>query len=91
MYPLPVCVTCGHASFPPRVVCPYCGGREWNVADAAGGVLEELTEHAGVRIGSVRTELGVVLVARVANDPAVDAWVLLDADDGVPVARPSNV
>ncbi len=71
---IPVCETCGHASFPPRLACPRCHGSAWRQGSAAGGVIEHVTvvrrsavidTAAGApRIGLVRTDLGPLVLAR---------------------------
>jgi uncharacterized OB-fold protein len=87
-FPIPVCATCGRAVFPPRVLCPQCGGREWRDEPVDGGVVERSTERDGTAIATVRTPLGPVLVARLLGDAAAGDAVVLDADGAVPVARP---
>ena len=82
---IPVCAN-GHAVFPARALCPHCGSREWTERET-GGVVEELTEREGVRIASVRTDLGPIVIARVSGDVACGAAAALEADGGVPVAR----
>lgn len=84
-FPLPVCTSCGHAVFPPRVMCPSCGGRRWRTEHVDHGVLEEVTERDSVRIGSVRTDLGPVVVARLGEHANPGDRIRLDADGGVPV------
>jgi uncharacterized OB-fold protein len=84
-FTLPVCADCGRAVFPPRAICPHCGGRTWTRAQTATGTVEELTERDGTRIASVRTDLGPVLVARADATVERGDVVALDADDGVPV------
>jgi uncharacterized OB-fold protein len=37
------CETCGHVVFPPRPVCPRCGGTAWRRALARRGTVEEVT------------------------------------------------
>jgi uncharacterized protein len=86
-FPIPVCTACGRAAFPPRALCPSCGGRSWADGAASAGRVEEVTERAGVHIASVRTDLGPVVVARVAEATAPGDMVRLDADGGVPVGR----
>jgi len=86
-FPIPVCTACGRAAFPPRALCPSCGRRSWADAAAEAGRVEEVTERAGVHIASVRTDLGPVVVARVAEATAPGDMVRLDADGGVPVGR----
>jgi uncharacterized OB-fold protein len=37
------CGSCGHVVFPPRPLCPRCGGRDWRRAVSLTGVVEEVT------------------------------------------------
>jgi uncharacterized OB-fold protein len=85
-FTLPVCSACGDAVFPPRALCPRCGGRTWTTAEAATGTVEELTERDGTRIASIRTDLGPVVIARVKSKVERGSVVELDSDGGVPVA-----
>lgn len=85
-FTLPVCSACGDAVFPPRALCPHCGGRDWATAEAATGTVEEVTERDGTRIASVRTDLGPVVIARAPSGVERGAVVELDADVGMPVA-----
>jgi uncharacterized OB-fold protein len=61
---IPVCASCATAAFPPRVLCPSCGSREWTTVDAVGGTVVGLTEHRGIVIASVRSDAGPVIIAR---------------------------
>jgi uncharacterized OB-fold protein len=90
-FALPICAACGRAAFPPRALCPSCGGREWTTGDGSPGTVEETTERDGVRVVSVRTSLGPVVIARaeVAVEPG-DA-VTLESDAGVPVVRGRHI
>lgn len=88
-FPLPICGACRRAVFPPRALCPGCGALAWIQGAASEGVAEQITEHAGVLIASVRSDLGPIVIARVAGDVAPGETVALDADGGVPIARPT--
>jgi uncharacterized OB-fold protein len=83
---LPVCVSCGRTVFPSRALCPSCGGRTWDTTAAAGGVVEQSTERAGVRIAAVRTDLGPVVVARLEGSAGDGDAVKLDDQNGIPIA-----
>jgi len=37
------CAACDHAVYPPRILCPRCGGAAWKRRIADSGVVEELT------------------------------------------------
>ena len=60
VFTVTVCAACGEAVFPPRALCPPCGGREWRTVEAGAGTVEETTERDGVRIASVRTDVGPI-------------------------------
>jgi uncharacterized OB-fold protein len=38
-----VCERCGYAAYPPRILCPGCGGSKWRRQLAATGVVQETT------------------------------------------------
>jgi uncharacterized OB-fold protein len=93
-----VCCECGQVAFPPPVLCPACGARNWASEPAGPGIAEQLTElrrvaGAGleqpVRLAAVRLRRGPALVARAA--PGVEAGgtvrVGVDPDDGALVAE----
>jgi len=73
--------------FPPRALCPQCGGREWRNEPVEDGVVEGATERDGTAIATIRTRLGPVLVARLLGDATAGDAVALEADGGVPVAK----
>lgn len=37
------CRSCGYLAYPPRILCPRCGGGEWKRTLAESGVVTELT------------------------------------------------
>ena len=83
------CRGCGRLAFPPRLWCPDCGAPAWEEADAPEGVVETATEsREGVSIGTVLLDDGPPVLARLEGAEA-GARVRLDADGGVPVARPN--
>ena len=86
MTPLPafVCESCGEVVFPARALCLRCGESCWREVAFVGGVVEQATEHRGVPIVSVRSDLGPVVIAR-GRVPA-GARVRLEAEGGAPVA-----
>jgi uncharacterized protein len=43
--PMRRCETCGHVVFPPRPLCPRCGGSDWRRVLAHRGVVEEVTSR----------------------------------------------
>jgi uncharacterized OB-fold protein len=79
-----VCEACGEAVFPSRALCPRCGENRWREEVAAGGVVEQATEHRRVGIASVRTDLGPVVIAR--SRAAAGTRVRMEMDGGAPVA-----
>ncbi len=97
--PMYVCARCEHEVFPVRLLCPRCGGSEWQRRDVSEGVLEESTvlrrapgtsPSDPVHVGSVRVAGTVVVVARL--EPGVDegAPVRVEYRDGVPLAQPKE-
>lgn len=93
--PIRVCRTCGHAVFPPRLLCPTCGGSDWREDVAESGVVEQATEavfrtsgqRVAQRIASVRTGAGPVVIARLADDVGPGSAVALEVSDGAIIAR----
>jgi hypothetical protein len=85
---VPECTTCGRTVFPPRALCPVCGGAAWRERHAAAGVVAEVTEVGGVGIVEVRTDQGPVVVARAAGPLKRGDRARLESDAGVPVATP---
>ena len=75
---VPVCAACGAAVFPPRAVCPNCGGLEWDANESDFGTVEEVTESGGVRIATVRADLGPILIALLERTAAIGDIVKLD-------------
>jgi uncharacterized OB-fold protein len=84
---VPVCTACSRAAFPPRLLCPQCGGAQWRDEPVEHGVLEGRTDAAEAVVGEVRLALGPVVVVRLECDVAVGTEVLLDGSNGVVVAR----
>jgi uncharacterized protein len=88
-----VCRACGRMVFPPRLLCPNCGGASWRRARAGPGGVEEVTtvSHAvgaggevAVALASVRLDAGPVVVARIDGDASPGDRVELIAVDGAP-------
>lgn len=86
---IPICNSCGRAAFPPRLLCPRCGGPDWREQNVESGVLEAVTERGGVRLGAVRLTLGPLVIVRVEGAMRAGAEVQVGADADVPVARES--
>ena len=57
------CVVCGLSAWPPPAMCRRCGSLGFAPEPAAGGMLEEATGS----LGTVRTDAGPMVVARVAG------------------------
>jgi uncharacterized protein len=93
--PICICGACGHAVFPPRLLCPGCGASEWREEVAERGVVEEVTEAlfrvrsepVTRRLASVRTEVGPVVIARLLDDAEPGAAVSLALSDGAVTAH----
>ena len=94
---LAVCATCGRAAFPAPSWCPACGGDEWREEELGAGTVSETTFvrrapgrriAAPVRVGSVRLDVGPVVVARLAPGATSASRVWVELDGGAPIARP---
>lgn len=84
------CTACGHVVFPRRLLCPRCGGAELAERAAEEGVLEEVTaSRSSIRIGSIRTDAGPVVLARLLADLEPGARVRLWQHSGV-LATPAR-
>ncbi len=91
-----VCEGCGTAAFPRPLLCRACGGAAFREEPSADGTVEEATRlhrspgrshEPPVALGSVRTDAGPVVVARLAGGPEPGSRVRLELDDGAPVAH----
>lgn len=81
------CRTCGHVHFPPRPVCPRCHGRDLWPSTCQEATVEQVTVDAeGVRLASLRTVAGPVVIGRLDEDCAPGAVVALSAFHGTPGA-----
>jgi uncharacterized OB-fold protein len=81
-----LCRSCGRRAFPPRALCPDCGGAAWIREPAGQGVVEEATRVGALSLASVRLDTGPVVVARLDADAGPGDRVELHAVDGAPVA-----
>ncbi len=70
------CRDCGHACFPPRLLCPRCGGGAWAAGVVSEGVVSGATTvarrvdaaaAAPVHLAEVRSDAGVVVLARLEH------------------------
>ena len=94
---LAVCLGCGRGAFPRPSWCPACGADRWREEELGAGTIEETTfvrrapgralAHP-VRLGSVRLDVGPVVVARLLPGASAGCRVWLELDGGAPVARP---
>jgi uncharacterized OB-fold protein len=80
------CEECGQVVFPARVLCPQCAQNRWREKPLVEGIAEQLTEHLGAPVASVRSDLGPVVLA--PSDVRAGTRVGLWAEDGGPVAGP---
>jgi hypothetical protein len=78
---LPACQACGHAIWPPRPVCPRCAGTVFEPHPPGDSVIEETTSNGEVRLASVRTDAGPVVIARLAAEARPGATVELERSD----------
>jgi len=82
------CCGCGYLAYPPRILCPNCGGGEWRSRPAGRGVVTEVTEsREGVRLAAVRSDGGVRIVARLLDEAAAGDRVELLREGKVALAR----
>lgn len=95
-----VCRTCGRKVFPPRVLCPGCGGASWKRERAGQGAVEEVTTvrqavgaggEVSVSLASVRLDAGPVVVAGLDGQAGPGDRVELVAVDGAPVGRRAKI
>lgn len=82
-----VCGSCRRTSFPPPLLCPACGAREWREERVETGTLEAVADRGEVRLGAVRLPQGPVAIARVEGGAEPGTEVRLDEEGDVPVAR----
>jgi uncharacterized OB-fold protein len=92
-FSVPECTACGHAIWPPRPVCPRCGGTTFSDRDAGRGVIEETTRSEQTLLASVRTHAGPIVIARLVRDAPAGAGVELIEDaspagDAIVIASP---
>lgn len=81
------CGECDRASYPDPLLCPHCGSSSWNYRSAESGVLESCTRtRDGAWLGTVRTDVGPVVVARLAAEAHVGDALLLGRDGAVILA-----
>jgi uncharacterized OB-fold protein len=82
------CETCGVALFPDRLRCPRCRGRALTRVPAGPGLVEQETalrrqrsaDDCAIRLGSVRLDVGPVIIARLESDANAGANVRLTVE-----------
>lgn len=84
--PVPVCIACGTAAWPPRALCPRCGHGEWREQPVVSGVVAGVTERDGTRVAEVRTPLGPLVLVRLVGEARAGDAVSLGLADGAPTA-----
>ena len=77
---VPACTLCDHAIWPPRLVCPRCGGTAFKDREAGHGVIEGTTRSGETLLASVRTLAGPMVIARLVSHARVGADVELTAE-----------
>jgi uncharacterized OB-fold protein len=80
------CARCGLAAWPAPALCRGCGSRDLRAEQADMGVLEETTAADAVVLGTVRTDAGPTVVARVEG-ASRGARVALRVEDGALTAH----
>lgn len=94
---IPVCAQCGLAAFPPHLACSHCGSMSWDSVVALTGVADEITvlrrtvgsdpEAPAIALGSVRTQAGPTVIARLDLEVRAHDEVELAVKRGVIRAR----
>ena len=93
--PVSVCMSCGHRSFPERLLCPRCGAADRRRERVEHGTVEEVTvlrRTAGraydepIVLASIRLASGPRVVARLDERLAPGTRVRVDLRAGAPVA-----
>ena len=80
------CARCGLAAWPAPALCRGCGSGDLRAEQADTGLLEETTAADPVVLGTVRTDTGPMVVARVEGASPGER-VALRLDDGALTAR----
>jgi uncharacterized OB-fold protein len=87
------CGSCELVVFPPRLLCPRCGSRDWRDTEIATGVVEQATTARsrrrpdGVALGAVRLSEGGVAIARLEDGASPGDEVVVDVRGAAIVAR----
>jgi uncharacterized OB-fold protein len=95
-----VCVDCGRATFPPRLACAHCHGREWQLEFALIGTIEHVTvvrrsailpdDELPVWLALVQADLGPHVIARLDEQASPGQRVELSADGNAVRARATD-
>jgi uncharacterized OB-fold protein len=96
-FTISVCAACGHAVFPPHLLCSVCGAGKWTAVAEPAATVEHVTvvrrrltpDSVGepVSIGVVRTSRGVRVVARLGDAVSAGDDVMLSIERGAVVGR----
>lgn len=80
------CDACQHVHFPARPVCPRCHGADFAQLISTHATVEQLTTlvDSGIHLATLRTDIGPVVVGRVAGDVQVGRTLELSRSWGVP-------
>ncbi|WP_222432353.1 Zn-ribbon domain-containing OB-fold protein [Leekyejoonella antrihumi] len=72
--PLNRCTGCGHAQFPPGLLCAACHGAEFDTVTASAGTIVTLTSWTtsgqALQFAEVETDVGPTVVALIAGEEA---------------------
>jgi hypothetical protein len=93
------CGSCGATYFPPRLRCRTCGRGEWEDQKVSGGRVQAVTFLRGVAgrvaeadddvaLVSVKTDVGLVVIARAGAPCARGDQVRLASPGGILTAEP---
>lgn len=93
------CRGCGAGYFPPRLICPRCGARDWTEILVIGGVVEEVTTvrravgdaaREPTVLASVRLDDGPRIIAGIPGSLAPGDRVTLSSEGQAVLARPER-
>lgn len=79
------CLDCDTRLFPPRLLCPSCGGNQLGPSTVDSGTVEQSTTLAdGTIVATVRPDGGPILIARLIGSTDVGTHVALtnESDTG---------
>jgi len=97
--PYHVCRSCGLAVFPPRALCPRCGGATWEQRVAAEATVEDTTSvrrfpgsvpDEPIHLATVRLDAGPAVIVRMHGAAGPGARVALKMVGSAPHAREAS-